>query len=307
MKTPNESTLKKLFARCRNLCAFPSCATRIVDPQFGTLAGRICHIKARSPRGPRYDPKQSEEERHSYENLIVLCGVHHGLIDDQPETFTTELLLEMKEMHERQGDIELSQEGARLARLLIADFLSTIDRPNVTQTIIGNHNVMVAGDQNIYQHPPKVRVVVPRREGAISVAQCRTVQKWIETLAENTTRMAREQAFAMWWVRFKKRFGLNRYEELETAQFDEAKRWYQQQRAILTRGLKNKVPDAWRNARYATIKQAMKAIGVSNDMYYPQVTQRLKLRRAFTSLTQLTNRDLDRVYAMALRDAQNAA
>jgi len=305
MKTPNESTLKKLFARCRNLCAFPNCTTRIVDPQWGTLTGRICHIKARSPKGPRYDQNQSEEERYSYDNLIVLCGVHHTIIDDQPGTFTTELLLEMKEMHERQGDIELSQEGARLARLLIADYLSTIDRPNVTQTIIGNHNVTVAGDQNVYQHPPKLRVVVPRREGAISTAQCRTVQNWIETLAENTTRVAREQAFGMWWARFKKRFGLNRYEELETTQFDEAKSWYQQQRAILTRGLKGKAPDAWRNARYAAIKQAMKAIGVSNDLYYPQVTQRLKLRRAFTSLTQLTKRDLDRVYAMALRDAQN--
>lgn len=304
MKTPNESTLKKLFARCRNLCAFPNCATRIVDPQWGTLTGRICHIKAKSPKGPRYDPKQSEEERYSYDNLIVLCGVHHCIIDDQPGTFTTELLLEMKEMHERQGDIELSQEGARLARLLIADYLSTIDRPNVTQTIIGNHNVTVAGDQNVYQHPPKLRVVVPRREGAISVAQCRTVQKWIKTLAENTTRMARDQAFGMWWTRFKKQFDLNRYEELETTQFDQAKVWYQQQKAILTRGLKMKAPDAWRNARYAAIKRAMNALGTTNSEYYPEIARRLKMRKGFSSLTELTKRDLDRVYAMVSKDAR---
>jgi hypothetical protein len=174
----------------------------------------------------------------------------------------------------------------------------------VTQTVIGNHNVTVAGDQHVYQHPPKRRVVLPRREGAISTAQCRTVQKWIETLAENTTRMTREQAFGMWWARLKARFGLNRYEELETTQFDEAKSWFQQQRAILTRGLKMKAPDAWRNARYAAIKRAMNALGTTNSEYYPEIARRLKIRKGFSSLTELTKRDLDRVYAMVSKDAR---
>lgn len=302
---PKESTLKKLFALSRNRCAFSACATQIVDPMSGIVTGEICHIKARNVNGPRYDSHKTDEERHAYSNLIILCRLHHRIVDEQAARFTADLLSEMKEIHEREGNIELSQEDARLARLLISEYFAAMQRPDVTQTVIGNHNVTIAGDHNIYQQPPKLRVVVPRREGAISVAQCRTVQEWIETLAENTTRMAREQAFGMWWTIFKKRFGLNRYEELEATQFDEAKSWYQQQRAILTRGLKNKAPDAWRNARYAAIKQAMQALGVSNDFYYPQVTERLKLRRPFTSLTQLTKRDLDRVYAMALRDAQN--
>jgi hypothetical protein len=302
-----ESTLKKLFALSHNRCAFSGCTTQIVDSASDVLTGQICHIKARNPGGPRYDEKQTEEQRHAFENLIILCGVHHKIVDNQPTKFTAQLLFEMKDIHEREGNIELSQEDARLARLLISEYFAAMQRPDVTQTVIGNHNVTIAGDQNIYQHPPKLRVVVPRREGAISVAQCRTVQKWIETLAENTTGMAREQAFGMWWTIFKNRFGLNRYEELEATQFDEAKSWYQQQRAILTRGLKNKVPDAWRNARYAAIKQAMQVLGVSNDLYYPQVTERLKLRRPFTSLTQLTKRDLERAYAMARNDARKLA
>jgi hypothetical protein len=302
---PKESTLKRLFALSRNRCALGGCTTQIVDPASGVLSGEICHIKARKPKGPRYDPNQTDEERHAFANLIVLCGLHHTAVDAQPTRFTVELLSEIKDIHERDGNIELSQQDARLARLLIADYFATM--PNVTQTVIGNNNVTVAGDQNIYQQLPKVRVVLARRQGAISAAQCRTVQKWIETLAENTTRTSREQAFGMWWTRFKKRSGLNRYEELEATRFDEAKSWYQQQRAILTRGLKNKAPDAWRNARYAAIKQAMMVLGVSNGIYYPKVAQRLKLRRLFSSLTQLTKRDLDRVYAMALRDAQNTA
>jgi len=214
------------------------------------------------------------------------------------------LLTGMKGIHERDGNIELSQEDARLARILIDEYLDAAQRPVVTQTVVGNHNVTIAGDQNIYQQPPKVKVVMPRREGAISATQCRTIQGWVEALAENTTGMTREEAFGMWWARFKKRFGLSKYEELEATRFEEAKRWYQQQKAMLIRGLKNKAPDAWRNARYAAIKQAMQKLGVSNDDYYPHVRQRLRIRRAFSSLKELTKRDLDRVYAMVLSDAR---
>jgi hypothetical protein len=227
-------------------------------------------------------------------------------VDAQPARFTAELLFEMKNIHERDGNIELSQDDARLARMLISHYFAKV-LPNITQTVIGNHNVTIAGDQNIYQHWTKVRVIVPRREGAITAAQCRTIQEWIETLAENTTGMKRDQAFKMWWPRFKNRFEVNSYEELEATQFEEAKSWYHQQKAMLTRGLKTKAPDAWRNARYAAIKRAMNALGLSNADYYPQLATRLKMRKPFSSLTDLTKRDLERVYAMVVRDASNVA
>lgn len=303
VKAPKESTLKKLFTLSQNRCAFTACTTEIVDRASGVVKGEICHIKAKSINGPRYDPNQTEEQRHAFANLIILCRIHHKIVDDQPTTFTADLLSEMKEIHERNGNIELSQEDARLARLLITQYFGAEQR-QVTQTVIGNHNVTIAGDQNIYQKPPTVRVVVPRRAGAISTEQCHAIQKWIETLADNTTGMSREQAFGMWWTRFKKRFGLNRYEELEATRFDEARSWYTQQKAILTSGLRTKAPDAWRNSRYAAIKRTMQILGVSNDVYYPRIAERLKLRRPFTSLKQLTKRDLERAYAMALRDSR---
>lgn len=117
-KVPLENVIKRLFALSRNVCAFPNCTTAIVQPT-GTVTGKICHIKAKSPGGPRYDSKQSDKKRNSFENLILLCGVHHDIVDDQPEKFTVEVLLNIKEMHERDGDTELSQENVRLVRRLI--------------------------------------------------------------------------------------------------------------------------------------------------------------------------------------------
>jgi len=307
--TPSESTVKKLFALSRNLCAFAGCSTHIVDPSSGALTGQICHIKAKSPKGPRYDEKQTDEDRCAFANLIVFCRTHHGIVDAQPVTFTVELLNDMKELHERNGNIELSQDDARLARLLLAGYLREGEvniGPRITQTAVGDHSVNVAGDQNIYHHPPKVKVTLARKENAITPAQCRKIHKWIETLVENTTRMTREQAYKMWWEKFKGRFELSKYEELDAGLFEQAKKWHQQQKGILTRGLKMKAPDAWRNARYAAIKRAMNARGATNNEYYPEIARRLRMRNPFSSLTELTKRDLDRVYAMVLKDARQA-
>jgi hypothetical protein len=96
---PTDPTIKRLFARSGNRCAFPKCTVEIV--QGDTLVGEICHIKAARPRGPRYDPHQTAAERHGYDNLILLCGTHHTVIDDDEEAYTIERLIKMKTDHER--------------------------------------------------------------------------------------------------------------------------------------------------------------------------------------------------------------
>jgi hypothetical protein len=76
---PGAATVKRLFALSGNRCAFPKCTSLLVD---GTkVVGKICHIKAQSKGGPRYDPNQTQVERHGYDNLILMCGRHHDVID----------------------------------------------------------------------------------------------------------------------------------------------------------------------------------------------------------------------------------
>jgi hypothetical protein len=64
-----------------NRCAFPGCTTPIVMTDTGTLVAEVCHIRAQSEKGPRYDPSQSDEERHGFDNLVLMCRVHHKVID----------------------------------------------------------------------------------------------------------------------------------------------------------------------------------------------------------------------------------
>jgi hypothetical protein len=88
----------------------------------GTVTGIICHIRARSTGGPRYDPKQTADQRHSFENLILLCNRHSKVVDSEPRKYSAELLQEMKEMHERNRLLELSASDACKAELLLKDY-----------------------------------------------------------------------------------------------------------------------------------------------------------------------------------------
>jgi hypothetical protein len=137
MAGPAEKTVKRLFALSRNRCAFPNCKTALVHPG-GTIIGDVCHIKARSRGGPRFDPNLNEEALDAFENLILLCTVHHRVVDDKPNTYTVELLGEMKDIHNREGDIELSPEAALMAQKLFEHSQVAINASGNAQVMVGS-------------------------------------------------------------------------------------------------------------------------------------------------------------------------
>ncbi len=173
-----------------------------------------------------------------------------------------------------------------------------------TQSIEGDGNVQIGGDVNLFATPPVVKTVVERRPGAVSSAEARQLQRWIEELAESTMGATRDRAFGMWWQRFKNRFEVEKYEELMSSTMPEVEEWFVTQRAIQKRGLKTKLPDNWKRERIISIKAAMRQMGRDKGDYYPEIAQRLKIKGRFTSLNDLSKKDLERVYLLVRREAQ---
>lgn len=103
MSDPTPATVKRLYAVSGNQCAFPKCQVPLVEPQSGKVTGRICHIKGRKPGSARYDLNQTDAERRSFSNLVLMCPIHHDVIDDDPDSYTVERLLEIKAQHESQA------------------------------------------------------------------------------------------------------------------------------------------------------------------------------------------------------------
>lgn len=119
---PTSGTARILFARSGNRCAFPECFAPLVEDN-DIITGEICHIRARNPGGPRYDERQTEEERNSSENLLLLCSRHHKIIDSDVSAYSVELLEAIKKERESRGDVAVTPEIARRADLLLQDFV----------------------------------------------------------------------------------------------------------------------------------------------------------------------------------------
>jgi hypothetical protein len=94
-----------LWGRSGNICAFSDCECQIIQDATPTdeesLVADCCHIYADSDNGPRADASLSQEERDSYENLILLCKVHHKLVDDQRVHYSPSVLMKYKNNHEK--------------------------------------------------------------------------------------------------------------------------------------------------------------------------------------------------------------
>jgi hypothetical protein len=93
---------KMLWGRAANRCALCRCELVLDKSETDdeSIVGDVCHIVADSPDGPRGNSLLTEQQRNQYNNLILLCKVHHKLIDDQPNTYTVDDLHELKSKHE---------------------------------------------------------------------------------------------------------------------------------------------------------------------------------------------------------------
>ncbi|MFA5507081.1 MAG: hypothetical protein WC423_16750 [Vulcanimicrobiota bacterium] len=95
---PKRETLRELFAKSGNECAFPGCCNRIIDAD-GNLVGQLCHIEAAEAGGERFNVKMSNEERRGYDNLLLLC-YHHHVVTNDVGSFPVSRMRQMKADHE---------------------------------------------------------------------------------------------------------------------------------------------------------------------------------------------------------------
>lgn len=97
-------TIKVLFGSSGNQCSHPDCTHPVIVPgseqSDDAVLAQICHIYAASDNGPRGKPGLTDEERNSPDNLILLCGFHHPMVDTQYQDYPAELLKQWKRDHE---------------------------------------------------------------------------------------------------------------------------------------------------------------------------------------------------------------
>ena len=87
------------------MCSFPNCRQLTIGPSDDRVSGTsmigvAAHIKAASVGGPRYDSKQTPEERSSEQNGVWVCQTHGKMIDDNSGKYSVDVITRWKKQHE---------------------------------------------------------------------------------------------------------------------------------------------------------------------------------------------------------------
>lgn len=110
----------KLWARAAGRCEYcnkPLWEDIVTKAQFSTAY--IAHIIAEKPGGPRYHPVLSEQLKHDFSNVMLLCDTHHRLIDKEDvEGHPIERLREMKRAHEERVQIQTALSEEKQSHIL---------------------------------------------------------------------------------------------------------------------------------------------------------------------------------------------
>jgi hypothetical protein len=125
---------KLLWGRSGNRCAFTDCRRLLTIEAEETgrdaVVSHEAHIVAEEEDGPRGISPLSRAERDAYPNRILLCLEHHKIVDDDPDHWTVDRLLEMKATHEAWiQDVTSPDDQERLAtELIYADIVQRTER-----------------------------------------------------------------------------------------------------------------------------------------------------------------------------------
>jgi SMODS-associated and fused to various effectors sensor domain/HNH endonuclease len=92
-----------LAALSAGRCEFRGCNEYLFEHPLTLEGGNFsekAHIYPFGNKGPRSDDGSRPADVHAIENLLVLCQACHKLVDDNPKTYTREILEEHKKEHE---------------------------------------------------------------------------------------------------------------------------------------------------------------------------------------------------------------
>jgi len=120
------------------------------------------------PNGPRADSNYTNLMKNDITNLILLCPECHKLIDDNPNKYTKEMLIEMKQNRESNIQRAINMAGNKQAHVVlyrapIGKKLPTIDENKISEAIWGKwfpaqknpinlnpNNSSISDDENLY-------------------------------------------------------------------------------------------------------------------------------------------------------------
>lgn len=151
-----DKTIKRLFGRSGNQCAFPGC-NKIMTNDKNAKDSNICHIEAANNGGERFNPDMSDAQRADYPNLILLCVQHHDETNNV-DNYPTDVLKEMKAKHEAEIARKVNPNLNHSILTTVINTISSIDIDELESSEV--KNAFNAEDKIVYNCVRRNKLII---------------------------------------------------------------------------------------------------------------------------------------------------
>jgi hypothetical protein len=96
----SEKTSKLIWGQCAARCCI--CKGDLVHAPKGaviSLLGEVAHIVGETIAAARGESLLTQTQRNASENLLLLCRSHHKIVDDDPASYSIQVLRDLKQRH----------------------------------------------------------------------------------------------------------------------------------------------------------------------------------------------------------------
>jgi len=170
----------------------------------------------------------------------------------------------------------------------------------INQQVTGNGNTLAGRDVVITQKHTIKTSVTPRPTD-ITEEQVREIMRRIHELAQMDKDAGKGNTHGKRINRFKAAMNISAVPRLDASHYDEAITWLQQQAALTRPSLRRTNNEGWRKSHYSGLWAKWSEKGLSKDDIYPFAERLLKLKKPITSLKQLGERDIKKLYDHIMR------
>lgn len=170
----------------------------------------------------------------------------------------------------------------------------------IRQTIVGDNNTQVAGDYVENKKILQKNIIHPDHRH-IDEATAFEIKRLIDSLAEIDALAGRPDSHSSWYSHLYRRFKVTSYKLIPVESGDDAIQWLRQQVPQQRSKIRRKAPDEWRQQLFKSIWSKAGRLGLEKQEVYDLAFRRLALKEPITSLKELGEQKLKKLYDIIIR------
>jgi hypothetical protein len=226
-----------------------------------------------------------------FENLILICRNCHSKLDDK--------IITPEEAKLKKEELKKSVINSKSKSELI-----------FKQESVGNNNLLIGSlnKMELYQNSTKIiRNVVQPDATCIDDKKAYEIKEKIDQLVEIDILSGKYKEFdkgkryAFHWNTFKRYFKITDYHLIKNSDYEKVMIWLRKMVAINKPKLRKNNPVEWRNRNYSSIYSKIKSFGIAKEELYSIAYDKLKLKNPITSLKDLNDNNLKKLYQLIIR------